>query len=89
MLSQLKLPQPPDAASPAEPLTPRRRLWRLRRLHQAIDATLAEDANGVELRFLLNGELMYERRWPSRDLAIEEAATRRADLEREGWMPHW
>jgi hypothetical protein len=65
------------------------RIWRLRRLHQSIDATLVEDHDGVELRFLLNGELLYSRRWPTRGPAMEEATTRRSELEREGWMPHW
>jgi hypothetical protein len=65
------------------------RLWRLRRLHQTIDATLVDADSGVELRFFLNGELMYERRWSHRDPAVAEAAARRGELEREGWMPHW
>ena len=66
------------------------RVWRLRKLHQTIDATLADEGGaGVELQFLLNGEVMYTRRLPSRALALEEAASRRGELEREGWMPHW
>jgi hypothetical protein len=68
-----------------------RRVWRLRKLHQSIDATLADAGagRGVELQFLLNGEVMYTRRWPTRAAALEEAARRRGELEREGWMPHW
>jgi hypothetical protein len=65
------------------------RVWRLRKLHQSIDATLADAGGGVELQFLLNGEVMYTRRWPTRALALADAASRRAELEREGWMPHW
>ena len=65
------------------------RVWRLRKLHQSIDATLTDAGDGgVQLQFLLNGEVMYTRRWPTRELALAEAAGRRAELEREGWMPH-
>ena len=67
-----------------------RRVWRLRKLHQSIDATLADlEDGGVRLQFLLNGEVMYTRRWPTRARALTEAASRRGELEREGWMPHW
>jgi len=66
------------------------RVWRLRKLHQAIDAVLTEEtSDGVELQFLLHGEVMYARRWPARAEALADAAARRAELEREGWMPHW
>ncbi len=66
------------------------RLWRLRKLHQAIDAMLADAGDGgTRLQVLLNGEVMYTRHWPTRAPALEEAAGRRAELEREGWMPHW
>jgi len=66
-------------------------LWRLRRLHQSIDAVLhgGRDGGGVELQFLLNGSVIFSRHWPTRPPALDEAASRRADLEREGWMPHW
>jgi hypothetical protein len=66
------------------------RVWRLRKLHLSIDASVLEDGEaGVELRLVLNGELMYVRRWPTHDLALEDASSRRAELEREGWMSHW
>jgi hypothetical protein len=67
-----------------------RRVWRLRKLHQAIDAVLTEETrDGVALQFLLNGEVLYARRWPARTDALADAAARRAELERGGWMPHW
>jgi hypothetical protein len=44
---------------------------------------------GVVLQFLLSGEVVYTRRWPTRELAMEDATARRSALEREGWMPHW
>ena len=65
------------------------RLWRLRKLHQSIDAVLVNEGEDVELRFLLNGELIHSRRGLARVAALEAAAARRADLEREGWMAHW
>lgn len=67
------------------------RLWRLRRLHQSIDAVLIEgdEGGGVELQFLLNGSVIFSRRWADRAPAVEEAAARRNELEREGWMAHW
>lgn len=67
------------------------RIWRLRKLHQQVDALLRDDgeSGGVETRFLYNGELAYLRRWPTRELALADAAEKRAELEREGWTAHW
>jgi hypothetical protein len=67
------------------------RLWRLRKLHQYADAELHELAgsNGAELRFFYNGELSSAHRVPTRELALAEAAAKRAELERGGWMFHW
>jgi hypothetical protein len=66
------------------------RIWRLRKQHQQVDALLREDSGaGVEMRFFYNGELTYSRRWPTRDDALSEANAKRAELEREGWTPHW
>lgn len=81
----------------AAPLTPvaagqgtSRRLWRLRKRHQSVDAELwSGDGAGVELRYLLGGGLTYRRIWESRDAAIREAMAKRAELEREGWTFHW
>jgi hypothetical protein len=65
-------------------------LWRLRKRHQAIDAELGPGGDGTfELQFLINGEVSYRRAWPTREEAMAEAAAKRADLEREGWMEHW
>ena len=73
------------------------RLWRLRKLHQSVDAELrqADDADdagseaGAEVRFLYNGELSYARACPTRSSALAEAAAKRAELERDGWTFHW
>ena len=65
------------------------RLWRLRKLHQSVDAELSAGIEDVELRFLYNGEIAYGRRRPNRALAVQEATEKRAELEREGWVFHW
>lgn len=70
---------------------PAARLWRLRKLHQYVDAelrVLAADA-GVELHFFYNGTLSYARHFRHQAEAIAEATVKRAELEREGWMFHW
>src|SRR4029453_17230423 len=64
------------------------RIWRLRKLHQQADARLREDDEGAEVQFFYNGVLAYTRRWPTRVLALAEAAEERAELEREGWTSH-
>jgi hypothetical protein len=65
------------------------RVWRLRKLHQQADARLREDGQGAEVQFFYNGVLTYTRWWPTRVLALADAAEKRAELEREGWMEHW
>jgi hypothetical protein len=66
------------------------RVWRLRKLHQYVDAELRDNAtSGVDLQFFYNGECAYTRNWPTHALALAEAADKRAELEREGWMFHW
>lgn len=89
-----------DELSPASPRASRlqfevmaasaQRVWRLRKLHQYVDAELRDNAtSGVDLQFSYNGECAYTRNWPTRALALAEAADKRAELEREGWMFHW
>jgi hypothetical protein len=65
------------------------RIWRLRKRHQTVDAELHVQASEVELKFLLNGTVSYSRVHPSREGALEEAAAKRRELEREGWLFHW
>ena len=66
------------------------RVWRMRKLHQYVDAELVDTGEaGVELQFFYNGERAYSRRWPTRERALNEAAEKRAELERDGWMFHW
>jgi hypothetical protein len=67
-----------------------KRLWRLRKLHQFVDAELRqEDGENAVIRVLYNGEQSYRREWPTLAEALDDAAVRRADLERDGWMFHW
>ena len=66
------------------------RLWRLRKQNHVIDAQVRDEGEaGVAMEFLYNGELSYRRRWPTRDAAIADAAAKRSELEREGWVAHW
>jgi hypothetical protein len=65
-------------------------VWRLRKLHQWVDCELRDDgAAGVALQFYYNGDCTYSRLWPTRTLALAEAASKRAELERDGWTFHW
>ena len=66
-----------------------RRVWRLRKLHQSVDAELHPIGDEIEVRFLFNGELSYAQRCANREQALETAARKRAELEREGWSFHW
>jgi hypothetical protein len=67
-----------------------KRLWRLRKLHDTVDAELRElPDGGIEVQFFLNGSLAYARRATTRAEAIGEAGSKRAELEREGWNFHW
>lgn len=65
------------------------RLWRLSKLHLYVDAQLREHDAGVEVLFFYNGELAYGRNLPTLAQALAEAADKRAELERQGWMFHW
>jgi hypothetical protein len=67
-----------------------KRLWRLRKLHDTVDAELRELADGAsEVQFFYNGSFSYARRASTRSEAIDEARSKRAELEREGWNFHW
>jgi hypothetical protein len=66
------------------------RLWRLRKQNLFVDAQIDDQGDaGVEIAFLYNHQLTYRRRWPTRDAALADAAAKRSELERQGWMPHW
>jgi hypothetical protein len=67
------------------------RLWRVRKQQRTIDAVLRHhgDGAGIELQFLLGGELATGRLYPTRELAVAAADDKRRELERAGWIHHW
>ena len=66
------------------------RIWRLRKRNHAVDAEFHAGADGtVDVHFLYNGTLSYSKHCATRADAIAEAASKRAELEREGWIFHW
>jgi len=67
----------------------RKRLWRVRKRQQSVDAIVYEDDGAIALEFLMNGKRMTMRRWPSRAQAVKAATEKRKELERAGWATHW
>lgn len=65
------------------------RIWRLRKLNHAVDAEIRVSKGGYTVVFLYDGAATYEREWRTRNEAFAEAAARRTELERSGWMAHW
>jgi hypothetical protein len=65
------------------------RLWRVRKSHTSIDAQLSDRDAGVEIRYFFDGEPVLSQHWPTRQLALTDAATRLRDLQRAGWTTHW
>jgi hypothetical protein len=78
-------------------LSPRaaERIWRARKDSRILDARLLLDpcdnaaSAGVELQVFYNGELLYGRRWPSREVAIRDANSKLKALQIAGWATHW
>ena len=65
------------------------RLWRMRRRHQHIDATLVAADGFWELTYWRNRQPMLVWRYPDEAEARAEADARRRELERAGWTSHW
>ena len=63
----------------------------MRKLHQYVDAELQAvgGSAAVQLQLFYNGKLTYARSCATREQALAEAANKRAELERDGWMFHW
>jgi hypothetical protein len=60
-------------------------LWSIRKNGVQLDCVLRDHgSSGVEARIIRDGEFLLGRRWPSRDLAIEEAEDLRQQYIREG-----
>ena len=65
---------------------PRERLWTMTKNGKRIDAELLfQGEQGVEVQFPHEGGMRYAHRWMLRAQAVEEAATKRSELERQGW----
>ena len=65
------------------------RLWRVRKNHTSIDAQIHDRDAGVEIRYFYDGEPVLSQQWPTRQLALTDAAGRLRDLQRAGWTTHW
>jgi hypothetical protein len=71
------------------------RIWRARKDSRILDARLLVDSGenstsaGVELQVFYNGELLYGRRWSSREVAIRDANDKLKALQIAGWATHW
>jgi hypothetical protein len=71
------------------PVSDARRLWRMRRRDQHIDALLSVAGDAWLLTFERNGRAMLTWRYPAESSARDEADARRLALERAGWTSHW
>ena len=65
------------------------RLWRVRKNHTSIDAQISDRGVGVEIRYFYDSEPVLSQQWPTRQLALTDAAARLRDLQRAGWTTHW
>lgn len=65
------------------------RLWRARRRHHHIDATLHQTDAGWQLAFTRDDRPMVTWTFPDREAAVEDAQRRLAELQRAGWAVHW
>jgi hypothetical protein len=66
-----------------------RRLWRVRRQHDHIDAALGRSERDWTLEFRRNDRLLVSLRFTARDDAAAVAAGRLRELQRAGWNEHW
>ena len=65
---------------------PRERLWTMTKNGKRIDAELLfQGEQGVEIQFLHEGVMAYARRWTLHAQAVEEATSKRMELEQQGW----
>ncbi len=67
------------------------RIWRLRKRNLYVDAELrrVEGSGEFDLLIYYGTTLTSSCRCATRAEAVEQARTRRAELEREGWTFHW
>ena len=84
---------PPGHQHPSASVREAERLWRVRKDSRTLDARLLPDPSvepaGVELQVFYNGELLYGRRWLTRELAIRDANVKLKALQVVGWTTRW
>ena len=78
----------PTLAMPPQAL-PGRRLWRVRKRHDHLDAVLQDEGSACDLQYLLNDRPLVSWRFGDRDGAIADADSRRQELQQAGWTLHW
>ena len=62
-------------------------LWTLARKDELLHAELVVHGDeGTELELFRDGESYFNRRYETRDQALEDAAWFRKDLEDDGWL---
>lgn len=81
----------PDHVATPEVSTHGERLWRVRKDHRTAEAQLraTRDLPGVEVQFFYNGEFVFGRRWPTRELALKQAEEKLQELLQRAWTTHW
>lgn len=76
---------PNHKPAPPRQRQPREHLWAIRKDGQQLDCELRDHGDwGVEVQIYRNREFLYGRRWPSRELALEEADDQKAAYLRRG-----
>ena len=66
------------------------RVWRVRKDSNFIHAQLRVGVGAtIEIHYFLDGALLVSQQWPTRKVALTEAASRLRDLQRTGWTTHW
>jgi len=65
------------------------RLWRARKRHDAIDATLEVRDDDVRVTLLLNQRRLWRAEFETEDAAKTAADEKLKELQRAGWNVHW
>jgi hypothetical protein len=82
--------EPPFYAPNRTPPAPRQphpgeHLWTIQKYGHRLDCELRDHGNwGVEVQIYREQEFLYGRRWPTRELALEEADDQKATYLRKG-----
>ena len=65
------------------------RLWRARRRHNHLDATLLRRRGAWMVAYSRDGRALVAREFADEGSAREDAAGRLRELQRAGWVVHW